>query len=182
MRASVAAGADLVCFSTDKALGGPQGGAVVGRAALVEKLRRDPLARALRMGRLPLVALEATLAHLQRGELDAIPALRGAARARWTKSARARRRGRGALRVLGVAARSSPLEAVAGGGAFAEETIASAGVALEGGAEGWLERLRTGEPAGASRASRATAPSSMPARCSPGEDADLLEAVARAAP
>src|ERR1019366_3538202 len=73
--ASIAAGVDLVCFSTDKALGGPQGGAVVGGAALVEKLRRDALARALRMGRLPLVALEATVTHLLRGEIDAIPAL-----------------------------------------------------------------------------------------------------------
>jgi L-seryl-tRNA(Ser) seleniumtransferase len=145
VRASIAAGADLVCFSTDKALGGPQGGAIVGRAALVEKLRRDPLARALRMGRLPLVALEATVAHILRRELDAIPALA----ALRTPLAQVRARAEAwalALGERGVACAVVALDAVAGGGAFAEEKVASAGVSLEGDAEGWLARLRSGEP------------------------------------
>ncbi|HEY3821730.1 MAG TPA: L-seryl-tRNA(Sec) selenium transferase [Polyangiaceae bacterium] len=175
VRASVSAGVDLVCFSTDKALGGPQGGAVVGRAPFVEKLRRDPLARALRMGRLPLVALEATLGHWLRGELDAIPTL-VALRAP-VSEVRARADGWArALAQRGVECEVVTLDAVAGGGAFAEESVASAGVALEGDAEGWLERLRRGEPPVVARIEGGRVV--LDARTVlPGEDSELLGAV-----
>ena len=178
VRASIAAGADLVCFSTDKALGGPQGGAVVGRADLVEKLRRDPLARALRMGRLPLVALEATLGHLLRGELDAIPALAALRVPVAQVKARAEAWAK-ALGERGVACEVVMLDAVAGGGAFAEEQVPSAGVALEGDAERWLEALRRGEPPVVARIEGDRVV--LDARTVlPTEDAEVLGAVARA--
>jgi L-seryl-tRNA(Ser) seleniumtransferase len=61
VKRAVRAGAALVCFSGDKLLGGPQAGILVGSAAAVEACRRHPLTRALRIGRLPLTALAATL-------------------------------------------------------------------------------------------------------------------------
>jgi L-seryl-tRNA(Ser) seleniumtransferase len=70
-------GADLVLFSGDKLLGGPQAGIIIGRAALIEKLKRHPLARAVRADKLCLAALTATLDHYRRGEaLDKIPVWR----------------------------------------------------------------------------------------------------------
>ena len=74
VRASLEAGAHLVTFSGDKLFGGPQAGIVVGRADLVERLRRHPLQRALRADKLTLAALEGTVALLRSDE-DRVPAL-----------------------------------------------------------------------------------------------------------
>jgi L-seryl-tRNA(Ser) seleniumtransferase len=76
VRKSVEAGVSLVVFSGDKLLGGPQAGIIAGKKELVEKVRRHPLFRALRVDKLTICALEATLGAYLRNSVDEIPALR----------------------------------------------------------------------------------------------------------
>ncbi len=78
LRESVAAGADLVTSSTDKLIGGPQGGLILGRADLVQAIRKNPMARIVRVGKLTLAALEATLSLFldEAAAVDEVPTLR----------------------------------------------------------------------------------------------------------
>jgi L-seryl-tRNA(Ser) seleniumtransferase len=76
VRQSVEAGVSLVVFSGDKLLGGPQAGIIAGKKDLVQKVRRHPLFRALRVDKLTICALEATLGAYLRNAVDEIPALR----------------------------------------------------------------------------------------------------------
>jgi L-seryl-tRNA(Ser) seleniumtransferase len=133
---SLAAGADLVCFSGDKLLGGPQAGIVAGRADLVERLRRHPLQRALRADKLTLAALEGTLL-LAFDRPDDIPALRMLREPAGQVRARAQR--------LAAATGGEVEETVAraGGGSLPLAELPSFACAVE---EELAEPLRLGDP------------------------------------
>ena len=135
---SLRAGADLVCFSGDKLLGGPQAGIVVGRAELVERLRRHPLQRALRADKLTLAALEGTLSlALDPATRDRIPVLRMLNEPLEMVRARAERL------VSLVGGDVEETVARVGGGALPLAELQSAACAVE---EDLAEPLRLGEP------------------------------------
>jgi L-seryl-tRNA(Ser) seleniumtransferase len=123
---SVAAGCDLVCFSGDKLLGGPQAGIIVGRRAAVASLRSHPLVRALRPDKVTLAALGATLNHYVRGEaLTAVPVWRMLSAPIDGLTNRARALAEGLTGVEVVGSRST-----IGGGSLPGETQPSAALAL----------------------------------------------------
>jgi L-seryl-tRNA(Ser) seleniumtransferase len=140
---SLAAGAALVLFSGDKLLGGPQAGILAGKADLVAKVRKHPLARALRADKFCLAGIESTLVHYLRGEAEReIPVWRMIAAAADGLEQRAqdwaRRIGAGEV----VDARST-----VGGGSLPEETLPTRALALMvPKPQAYLARLRAAEP------------------------------------
>jgi L-seryl-tRNA(Ser) seleniumtransferase len=147
---AVAAGADVVTFSGDKLLGGPQAGLAVGRAASIAALRAHPLMRALRPDKLTIAALIATLELYRDGRAETeLPVWRMIA-ARPTDLARRARAIAQRLAAAGVPADVIETRSTIGGGSLPEETQASYAVALgapAGSAAGAAARLRRARPA-----------------------------------
>jgi L-seryl-tRNA(Ser) seleniumtransferase len=130
---TVASGIDLVTFSGDKLLGGPQAGIVVGRAELIERLARNPLNRALRIDKLTIAALEGTLHAYEAGTaLETVPTLRMLSE----PSMSIRRRAQAVLRRLAPDQRQAlgaalvEVRSQIGGGALPTVELPSAGLAL----------------------------------------------------
>lgn len=177
---SVAAGADLALFSGDKLLGGPQAGVIVGRAELVERLRRHPLARAVRMDKASIAALTATLLHYLRGEvLRKVPV--------WLMIAATpeelRRRARRWARRIGPPAKVVDGRSMIGGGSLPEESLPTSLLALPSAsgaaASDLARRLRLGEPPVVAR----IADDELlldPRTVLPAQDADVVRAVSAA--
>jgi L-seryl-tRNA(Ser) seleniumtransferase len=139
----LASGADLVTFSGDKLVGGPQAGFVVGRADLIARLRRDPLARAMRPDKTILAAVAATLGLYRAGlAVREIPIWRQIAAPVAVLEARAR-----AIAEAVDGVRVVETEATVGGGSLPGETLPSRAVSLPGRDTTVIARLRTGPPA-----------------------------------
>jgi len=163
----VAAGADCVCFSGDKLLGGPQAGLVVGRREVVEAMRHNPLARALRLDKLSLAALDWTLRAMAEGRDAEIPTLRqlreplAATRARAEALAERLAKAASGARALTVGVASD--RAAVGGGTLPGFELESAVVTLRG-------------PRGADRLAAALRAAPVPVLSRIRDDAVLLDA------
>ena len=147
---SLAAGADLVAFSGDKLMGGPQAGMLVGRASAIAPLRRHPLLRAVRLDKMSLAALEATLRLYRNPDAAAaqIPVLRMLGETEATLSARAARLC--ALLDGIVVAAIEPSTGYAGGGTLPDSVLPSRAVSIRSdrvAAEPLAARLRLHHPA-----------------------------------
>jgi L-seryl-tRNA(Ser) seleniumtransferase len=129
------AGADVVTFSGDKLLGGPQAGILAGRADLIAQARRHPLARAVRADKLALAALAATLGHYLTGRPEAIPIWGMIARP-LDDVAAAADAWAGQLRAAGVDAATAAAESFVGGGSLPGESLPSRVVVIAPGAAG----------------------------------------------
>ncbi len=128
---SIAAGADIVCFSGDKLLGGPQAGILVGKADILARIAKHPLLRAMRIDKMTLAALEATLRHYQRNEVEShIPIWRMIS-ARSDTLARRASQWVSQLSKVGITARVQRGESTVGGGSLPGETLPTMLLAID---------------------------------------------------
>ncbi|RKG87506.1 L-seryl-tRNA(Sec) selenium transferase [Corallococcus terminator] len=142
---AISAGADVVAFSGDKLLGGPQAGVIVGRKDLLQRIKSHPLTRALRVDKMTVAALEATLELYRDGRPEAVPAQSLLVQQPEVLSARADRL-LDLLKAHGVTAWVVSVDGQVGGGAMPLARLPSYACSLTVGApEVFLERLRGGE-------------------------------------
>src|SRR5262245_35659 len=142
---SIRAGVDVICFSGDKMLGGPQAGIIAGKKLYVEKVRQNPLFRALRVDKLTISALEFVLSAYMEGNPDKIPTWRML----HASAAELKSRAESFAERAGKMATPVQLTSVVGGGSAPETYIPSWGVALTiaGISDRELEeRLRRSDP------------------------------------
>jgi L-seryl-tRNA(Ser) seleniumtransferase len=143
---ALAQGADLVCFSGDKLLGGPQAGIVVGRAEHLEKLRKDPMARAVRVDKMQIAALEAVLLAYSRGAQFDLPVWRMLREPAPVVKERADALAR-ALHGGPEGASVEACESAVGGGSLPGFALPSFAVRLKTkGPEAFAAKLRAGDP------------------------------------
>jgi L-seryl-tRNA(Ser) seleniumtransferase len=145
---SIAAGADLIFFSGDKLLGGPQAGIIIGRLELIQRLQKHPLARAIRIDKLSLAGLSATLIHYLHQEAEEkVPLWRMIA----TPPKELRRRAKRWQSQLQVTTSVEPCQSTIGGGSLPGETLPSwaltlSSPAMPDGPDQLLRRLRNSKP------------------------------------
>jgi L-seryl-tRNA(Ser) seleniumtransferase len=144
----LAAGADLVTFSGDKLLGGPQAGLIVGRADLIARIRRDPMARAVRPEKVTLAALAATLGLYRAGlATTRIPVWRMIAATPEDLLVRAAGVLATMLEAIPDHVEIASMTSAVGGGSLPGETLESVGLRIAGGRPAALAaRLRAGDP------------------------------------
>lgn len=138
---SLNVGVNVVSFSGDKLLGGPQAGIIAGDAALIARIRRNPMFRALRVDKLIYQALETTLRAILFEEYDKVPALRMLA----LPAAVIRDRALAMVARIGMGSVIEG-ESVAGGGSTPDQTLPAWLIAIPGNAVEMERRLRTGNP------------------------------------
>jgi L-seryl-tRNA(Ser) seleniumtransferase len=145
---SLAAGAHVVCFSGDKLLGGPQAGIVAGAAEPLRAMSRHPLARAMRIDKMSVAALEVTLRQYLSGDAErAVPIWRMLAATREELEARAAS-WHSQLRAAGIPADVVPGSSTVGGGSLPGETLPTVLLALHpASATDFARALRLGQPA-----------------------------------
>ena len=142
VRACIEAGADIVTFSGDKMLGGPQIGVIAGRRAAVNRLREHPILRTLRVDKMTLAAFEATMRLYAKGDLDRIPTLAMLRRAPDAMHSQARRLAAKLRRVMPARVEVVAVEDAVGGGSYPALPLSGWGVAVGAHPAGGAGRLQ----------------------------------------